>query len=302
MATNNLYLVKNDGEDNLAANCVVVSYNDVDDLEFITTDKVAPNDQVHNCLSYNYGGLDFLFGNDPLNTSALKPNEDPEFIEAEITEREFDIDILMDNDFIPKNSSPVLNAGNNSYVSDVPKDIIGNDRIFEFGTVDIGPYELAVRQINFNSNDIRRVFQDKLKLDSQKRIYTSTTEDTIYHDLYYQFIDNPEDRQEFVRESKIIIRVKEITQDIRTFTDKINVEIGSFEAYYDATSMSIVISKGSDLLGGLFSSIFDDGRYLFYFDEVAHSLKIFSNNTFDKGLSGNRNAVKNVKFGGSSIV
>ena len=65
--------------------------------------------------------------------------------------------------------------------------------------------------------------------------------------------------------------------------------------------MSIVISKKDDILGDVLSNIFKDDRYIFYFDELSHSLKIYINNTYDKGLSGNRNAVKSVKFGGPGV-
>ena len=64
----------------------------------------------------------------------------------------------------------------------------------------------------------------------------------------------------------------------------------------------IVISKKDDILGDMLSNIFKDDKYIFYFNELNHSLKVYVNNTYDKGLSGNRNAVKHVKFGGSGVL
>ena len=153
----------------------------------------------------------------------------------------------------------------------------------------------------FVSEELLSVFQDKLNLDFTSRNYTSTFGDTVYRNLYDQFPDNPGYRVEFVRESKIIFKLKESFSEYRTFSDKQNTEIHTFEAYYDSGSRSIVISKESDVFDGLFGNILKDGRYVFYFNEVGHYLTVYLNDTYEKGLSGSRNVVKNVKFGGPAI-
>ena len=86
----------------------------------------------------------------------------------------------------------------------------------------------------------------------------------------------------------------------RLYIDKENVEVHTFEAYYDNGSRSIIISKEAGLFSELFNNIFE-GKYLFYFNEVGHYLKVYLNDTYSKGMSGNRNVVKNVRFGGPSI-
>jgi hypothetical protein len=297
----NLFLTKNVlPEANLLANSSILSFLN-GALDFNTNNGLS-DDLVANSLGFNYGSGQIIFSNSPSKVILPKLNQNPQYIEVEYDSLTFVPSELMANAFLPKKSTPLFGAGDNLYVSDIPIDIIGNKRIFDFGVVDIGHYELEVFSRLFTSEDIANVFQDKLKIDYKEKTYNPTFDDTVYRDLYYQFVDNQNSREEFVRESKIIIELKPNSNEFRVFSDKKNKEFHVFEAYYDKSSMSIIITKDSDLFNNLFSTIFDDGRYVFFFNEVNHTITVFENNTFGKGLSGVRNVVNKVKFGGQGII
>ena len=126
--------------------------------------------------------------------------------------------------------------------------------------------------------------------------------DDIYTDLWTQFDDNPVYREEFVRESKVIIKLKILASDIKSSTDKKNIELARFEAYFDLKTKSIIFSKTDENLGAMLNSIFDDGRYIFYFDEIEHVLIVYINPTYNMGKSGKGNVVNEVRAGGSAII
>jgi len=285
------------------ANTAIISYNEAD-LTFSLNTNTLSVDQVYNPFGYNYAvGFNISFGN--INVTNPNVDKDPKFLEAELTTREFVINTVMAFDFEPSLLSPMRDKGDNAFVTtieDIPTDIIGLNRIFDFGTVDIGPYEIQLFQISFSSEEIVKVFQDKLLFDFSNKTCKSTFGDTVYLDLYEEFKYSPDYRKEFVRESKVIIKLREITNDHRLFSDKKREEVDSFEAYYDIRSRSIVLTKSKDLISGLFNSMFDGDKYEFFFDQLSNRLIVYLNDTHEKGLSGSRNAVNNVRFGGASIV
>jgi len=90
--------------------------------------------------------------------------------------------------------------------------------------------------------------------------------------------------------------------DFITKTDKIDTLVNVFEAYYDATAAAIVVTKDKNIFGNLFGNIFKDGRYIFEFNEIDSRMSVYVNDTYNKGPSGDKNAVKNIKFGGTSLV
>jgi len=49
-------------------------------------------------------------------------------------------------------------------------------------------------------------------------------------------------------------------------------------------------------------NLFSSSQYVFHFDETQHILEVYLSYTHDKGLSGSRNVVKNVRFGGNSVM
>jgi len=299
-----LYLVRNDLQGSLAANSIFLAYIPWDG-EFKTTTLADPSDIVSNCMTFDpVGGADIDFANPSAKVINCLPNTDPEFADPFVPPNWFLYDTLtiMSNSFIPKISSPVLNAGENSYVADIETDIIGNPRRYLFSDVDIGPYELQVHQLLFTAEQIQSIFQDKLHVDTSNSRFVPVTGDDIYTDLWTQFDDNPNYREEFVRESKVIIKLKTLATDIKSSTDKKNIELARFEAYFDLKTRSIVLSKTDENLGAMLSTIFDDGRYKFYFDEVEHILIVYINPTYNMGKSGKGNIVNEVRAGGSAII
>lgn len=295
-----LHLVKNGNNGNSIENSIVISYND-GSIDFATTDTPV-GDLVYNLMTYNYGAGDLNISNPVSNVIASLPNTDPLFTDAELTEQLFDVGEVMEDPFFPQKLSPVLDKGDNQFVSGIPIDIIGNRRIYISGLVDIGPYELEVHQLNFASEQIKSVFQEKLRIDYSEKRFTPVFGDDIYVDLWNQFILNPEYREEFARESKIIIKIKVIEPELKLSTDKFNVPLAEYEAYYDKGKMSIVVTKTDDFFGNMVNSIFDDGRYVFFFSEIDSKLFVYINSTYNKGKSGKTNIVNEIRAGGLSVV
>lgn len=295
-----LQLVKNGNNGNSIENSIVISYNS-GSIDFATTDTPV-GDLVYNLMTYNYGAGDLSISNPISNVIASLPNTDPLFTEAELTAQLFTISEVMEKTFLPQKMSPVLDKGDEQFVSDVPIDIVGNQRIYISGLVDIGPYELEVHQLHFTSEQIKSIFQDKLRIDYSGKRFTPVAGDDVYEDLWGQFVINPEYREEFVRESKVIIKLKTVESEFKLSTDKNDIPLAEYEAYYDKGKRSIILSKTDDFFGNMVNSIFDDGRYVFFFSEIDSKLFVYINPTYNKGLSGKPNVVNEVRSGGSSIV
>ena len=297
-----VYLSLSTGQGSLLANSIVISNLASGFIDFKTT-PTPITDEIHNSISFNYGGVTTQFNFDNLASKmfANLENTDPEFVDAELTIHLFDISGTMSDAFLPLFTSPVIDLGSNSFVTE-PIDIIGNIRIYISGVVDTGPYELVVNQILFTADDIQSIFQDKLKVDYAQEQYLPTYTNKVYKDLFSQFVGNENFREEFSRESKIIIELKKLSDERRFLVDKKNVEIARYEAYFDLTNRSIIFSKNNRSFGKLISTFLDDGRYVFFFDEISHTFIVFLHDTYNKGLSGKRNILNNVRFGGPSTV
>lgn len=304
--SSSLYLNKGSVGGHIIANSCILSFYDSDDLTFTTTNTTS-DDEVNNVLGYNYGSENFSFGNTPSKIFDSISDSDPLFKRFDLTQQDFTISDIMADNFDPQICSPLIDAGNNSYVTNefldinIIYDIIGNSRIYDYGIVDIGPREVEMLNLFFTSEDIIKILQDKLKFDCERKFYTSTYDDITYKDLYSKFVDEEDEAIEFIRESKVIIRIKPDYSEYKLYTDKIDEFIHEFEAYYDNSSRSIVVSKNEKYLGSMLNRIFQDGNYIFHFDERLNSLKVYINDTYEKGLSGNKNAVKSVKFGGAGV-
>lgn len=295
----NLHLVKNGENNNSIENSIVITYH-ADDMDFITT-TTPFDDQIHNLMTYNYGAGVLDISNLPTSIFDSLPNINPLFTEAELAAQEFDIDAVMAKAFLPRIDSPALDTGDNQFVSDIPDDIIGNDRIYISGIVDIGPYELKVHQLLFTSDMIKSISQDKLRIDYDNQRFLPVVTDDIYTELWNQFIDNSNHKEEFIRESKVIIKMKTLATDVRSSTDKKNIELARYEAYFDLPSKSIILSKTDEALGSMLNSIFDDGRYVFYFNELEHIFIVYINPTYKMGKSGKSNVVNEVRAGGPAV-
>jgi len=297
-----LYLVKNSMDGSSIANSVVL-INENELATFFTTNNTPSNDKINNLMTYNYGYDDLDIGNIPSNVFSSMKNTDPKL--TNITGFDWDSDsvsLIMSKTFLPEALSPVFDKGDNSFVLGVETDIIGNPRRYLFGNVDIGPYELQINQLYFSTDKIQSIFQDKLRFDRYNQRFVPVVGDDIYTDLWSQFDNNPEYREEFVRESNIIIKLKSLTSNIKFSSDKKNVELARFEAYFDLKTKSIIFSKSNEYLGAMLSTIFDDGRYVFYFNEIEHILIVYINPTYNMGKSGKGNIVNEVRSGGSAII
>ena len=248
-------------------------------------------DIVRNTILYNFSGQPFTFVSPNVN---CKPSTNPILKEIVLTERLFSIAGIVDKSFDYEKSSPAFDAGDDAVVSDysMVTDIDGKPRVYLTGRIDIGPYELQVNNILFESGDLEAVFQDKFLFTGEY----FKTKTKVYRDLV---VDH---RDEFCRESKVVMRLKEARRDHALLSDKPNVVMYECLAYFDAGTRSIILFKTDRYVGGLLKTIFDDGRYLFYFDDINNRLTIYVNDTYNKGLSGKNNVINSVKFGGSAVM
>ncbi len=183
----------------------------------------------------------------------------------------------------------------------IETDIVGNPRIFLGEIVDIGPYEVERYNFSLSADKLKSVFQTILTIDEANSQFVSSDPIFTYKDVWSQF-ETIEAREEFARGAKIILQFKMIDVPIKLYNDKEDIYLTEFEAYFDAGTLSIIFTKSSQNLGYFLSTIFDDGRYIFDFNDVEHKLSIYINSTYNKGRSGKSNIVNEVKIGGSSII
>lgn len=269
-------------------NSIIITYQNA---PFFFHASPGTEDTVWNTILYNFSGQPFTFIS---TNSDCKPSTDPLLKDIILTERLFSIAGIVDKSFDYEKSSPAFDAGNDTVISmyDMITDIDGKPRVYLTGRIDIGPYELQVNNIIFESSDLEAVFQDKFVFTGEY----FKTKTKIYNDLVIT------GRDEFCRESKVILRLKEARRDHALLSDKPNVIMHECSAYFDAGARSIILFKTDRYIGGLFKTIFDDGRYLFYYDDINNRLTIYVNDTYNKGLSGKNNVINNVKFGGSAVM
>jgi hypothetical protein len=294
-----IYFVKNNSINNIIANSIILCFREVS-INF-RIGLTQNFDTINNSLFYNYGGLISL---DIPVSRVVKSitNTNPDFEQFIIDIANFEVSTSMKLSLNPKKSSPCINTGDSSFVDCIEMDIAGNSRIFHSGPVDIGPYEVEVYQIVFNSGEVKSISQNQLVIDYRNKSCYSFDKNKVYKDLFYDFSDNNSYLREFVRESKIIFELKGGYRSYTPVDDKYNDLIISIEARYDKSTKSIISTKPTSLMGGALSEIFNDDRYTFYFDEFNHTLSVYLNKTYNKGLSGSANILKNVKFGGSPII
>jgi hypothetical protein len=293
-SVNSLLIYRNGSESNIlklsdsdpggmndCINSQIVSYYD-GNLSFAISNN---SDLMRNNLTYNFSGGGFSV---PVESAGYDiENQNPQFKYVDIVEREFSINGIIDKSFVCEKTSPIYDAGYNAAtIGDF--DIVGNPRIYISGIVDIGPYELVVNNLVIKASDIEAIFQDKF-------FFTGgyfKTKRKVYKDLSIT------GRNEFCRESKIVIVLKESRRDCSYLSDKPNKIMFQYNAYFDLSTRSIILFKTDRYIGGLLKTIFDDDRYEFYFDDINNLLTVYVNNTYDKGLS----IINNVKFGGSSVL
>ena len=155
-------------EKNKLLNSIILTYSD--GYAAFSTCWLSSNDDVNNVLTYNYNTDNTLNIMNYVHPNCLE-NTDPILSDVILTEREFNVELLVQKTFAPELNSPVFNAGNNEYVSDISTDIIGNGRIFNNQVVDIGPYELQAHILDFGFNNIQAIYQDKLTLSEDDKMF-----------------------------------------------------------------------------------------------------------------------------------
>lgn len=263
-----------------------------------TEDSVPAPEDIYNCLLFNISNDACEWGNLPTRVYKSILNEDP-LVGVEDLGDIFTV--MSENSFEPDKDSVYADAGDIDFVAGIETDIRGSDRVFNRGEVDIGPYELIVYKFFFCSSDIVSVYQDKLIIGGVPPKFFPTYGDIVFADLYGQF-DDADAATEYSREAKIVINLRLSDPDYIIKSDKYDTEILRLPAYFDPTSSCLVVGKTGDMAGSVFSSVFDNDKYVFYFNELEHELVISLNRVYDKGCTGSANVVNKVRFGGLPVI
>lgn len=206
--------------------------------------------------------------------------------------------------------SPAVDAGDSSMASDVniKSDIVGVNRFFLGGNVDIGAFEMNIDNIIFSPKDIKEIFQDKLiytnissgELYSDK-IFKSKYSLDMYRDIPKSLLYNEDICLDYARESKIVLKLKTDSLIYKTYSDKSDIPLVEINAQYDNESRSIVINKINSIADGMLYNIFLDDKYTFIYNDIKSVIYVYIKNTYRKGLSGQSNIVNTVKFGGNTV-
>jgi hypothetical protein len=269
-------------------------------------------DSVWNCMAFNYYPELSSFFSDHAVVNAPLLNQMPLLFSDPILDKaSFDIEETMNLNLQTSPYSPCKQLGNNNKLDGIVFDILGFDRIFDRGIVDIGPYSIILFKKFFYPNQIGRVFQDNLKFIPSNRpaevgqpIGTIQSENSgiVYDWLASDLLFLQQDIEEYCRESKIMFELKLDTAEYRLLSDKRHKYIATLEAHLDKGRNTIIITKTPDLINNVFDSLFDDGRFVFFLNEEESTLTIYESNTYDKGAAGQRNIINNVRFGGSPVL
>ena len=188
-------------------------------------------------------------------------------------------------------------------VDKIPEyDMAGTKRFKPF--VSIGALELAI-VLEFSSGSIKDLFQDKLIFDPSiydEGYYYSYKNSQILYRRPASAFNNDAAREEFARESKILMAIKDGRETYSLKSDKTHPLIMSVEAYYDMKQSTIIFNKLNTFDAGLLYNLISDTKYKFYFDEQNSLLNVYLPELNNYGLSGNKNIVNSVKMGGSNML
>ena len=287
----NVYLGSYTGTaNNIMINSVILS-NCGSALTFgITNKSTVVTDQIINCLTFNNG-------NAIIPNSNLYPDNiinchwmvDPEFV-----------------GYIPKLTSPLVENGSDSVLKApffLTNSYTGAPRKINLH-VDIGAYEAVIRSRFINASDIKNIYQKKIVyVNASTPYYATVGADRVFKDLYSDTgVSTVQGAEEIVRESSIIIELNDTQNDFVYISDKPFEVVRTFEAYYDIGTNTVVVKKQPSFDGKIFKNIFSVDEYIFYFDQAKHSLIVYMNDTFQKGVSGVGNPVNNVKIGGRPML
>jgi len=258
---------------------------------------------VYNCLTFNLISYYNLNIEAPGRKILCIENKNPNFTELEYEWDTLTPEQILESKFNPILESPLINAGNDNIILmyNIDTDILGNDRIFGFYGVDIGPYETKIHIMDIVSSDIRSIEQIKIYIDRIKKTLISTDNNIVYNSLYEIFQYRQEELEEFLREEKIAIELKTTNKKYVPRSDKTHQLIAEFEAYFDSKTNSIIVSKTGGEPDKMLGKILMDDSYILHFDELKHKLYLYLNELSTFGTSGVNNPVRNVRFGGNPI-
>lgn len=179
------------------------------------------------------------------------------------------------------------------------KDLAGRSRYRPI--VSAGALELAVN-FQFNTFKIMTYFEERLRyypygfnnyydfgvlVDSESAQYPRAASSVRINQL---------DMDQYIKESKILVRLKPI-ENQETITEKEVTVVGTFQAVFDYNRYTLFITKPEQYNAGLFLKLFGDRQYIFSYDEQSLVFTVGVLNNIDKTLSGGKSVINNVKFG-----
>ncbi len=298
-----LYLVKNAITGHANFNSLLICESS-DAKEFKTCTGPL-NDYINNAMSYNHGSGSFAITAPGRKLLCLE-NTDPSITELESNWATSDVSTIMQqSNFKPLLESQLINNGNDTSAKwlsyDIETDIIGNDRIFEFEHVDIGTYEVEIHIMDIAGTDIRSIDQVKIEIDRVNKRCVSLNGDSVYQGLFDVFQYDQDSLEEFIREEKIAIELKNTEKQFAKKSDKVNPLIAEFDAYYDAPTRTILVKKIGGDLSWILGQMLEDDSYILNFNEQDHKLSLYLNEVTTLGVCGSRNPIKNVRFGGNPV-
>lgn len=256
------------------------------------------SDYIENVITYNVGGGSFdIYA--PGRVNECLENSNPEFIEIESF---ISPSVIMTSNFKTEITSPAINNGDDVVVAlyGIETDIVGNDRQFFGGVIDIGPYETHVLICDLYSYDIKSIDQVKIDIDRVNKRLVSLDNNKVYDDLYASFQYDQEDMEDFVRDRKIVITLKKEPSLILK-SDKEYTVIDEFEAYYDTKTTTIIMTKRSGESPTLVGKLLESDAYFLRFNEQERKLYLLLNEAVTMCISGSENPIQNVRFGGNPI-
>jgi hypothetical protein len=181
-------------------------------------------------------------------------------------------------------------------------DIAGTKRFKPY--VSIGALELSI-VLELTSKSIKRIYQDKLTYDG------ISYDSGIFKSYEYgkkiflrppSYLDNDSEREEFVRESKLIMEFKDLGNNYKLKSDKKHELILEVTAFYDVKNNSLIFNKLDRFHSGILYKLISDRKYKLYFNEQTSKLKIYQRKIEKRTLAGNMSIIRNIRMGNSHTI
>lgn len=181
-------------------------------------------------------------------------------------------------------------------------DIAGTKRFKPYVT--IGALELPII-LELTSQSIQRIYQEKILFDG------SSYESGIFELYTYgkkiflrppSYLDNDSERKEYVRESKIIMELKDLKNNYKLKSDKKHELVLEVTAFYDVKNNSLIFNKLNKFYSGILYNLISNRKYKLYFNEQTSTLKIYRRKIEKESLSGNMSVIRNIRMGNSNTL